>query len=122
MVGIGVDLVDISRIEAALDRGERFAERVFARTERRTAAARRFPARYLAACFAAKEAFLKALGRGLFEGIPLRQIEVAEAADGRVELRLGPLAGQALARAGGRDTLVGLSRDRGVAVAVVVVQ
>jgi holo-[acyl-carrier protein] synthase len=120
--GVGVDLVDIARIGAVLERSERFARRVFTIGERRHGAGRRIPAGHLAACFAAKEAFLKAIGIGLWGGVPLRQIEVVQAADGRHHLKLGPLAEQALRRAGGNAATLGLSRERRVAVAVVVVQ
>jgi len=120
--GVGVDLVDIARIGAVLKRSEGFARRVFTTGERRHGADRRVSAPHLAACFAAKEAFLKSIGTGLWGGVPLRQIEVVHAADGRPRLKLGPLAEQALRRAGGHATMLGLSHDRRVAVAVVVVQ
>lgn len=119
--GLGVDLVDIARIGEVLSRSERFARRVFTTAEQRDGEGHRVPARHLAACFAAKEAFLKAIGTGLWGGVPLRQIEVVHATDERPRLRLGPLAAQALRRAGCNATTLGLSHERRVAVAVVLV-
>ena len=70
--GLGLDLVDIDRLERALDRRPRLAQRLFTAAELDFAAARRRPARHLAVRFAAKEAAIKALG------IPVapRQVEV----------------------------------------------
>ncbi len=75
--GIGIDLVKINRIEAAAKRwGDRFLQRVF--TPREVAYCYQYKQPYtrLAARFAAKEAFLKALGVGLSQGISLQEIEV----------------------------------------------
>ena len=70
--GLGLDLVDIDRLERALDRRPRLAKRLFTAAEIDFAAARRRPARHLAVRFAAKEAAIKALG------VPMapRQVEV----------------------------------------------
>ena len=72
--GIGIDLLEIDRLERALERHPRLAERVFTDGERRYAAARARPGRHLAARFAAKEAVVKALG--LADGFGLGEIEV----------------------------------------------
>ena len=120
--GVGIDLVEIARIGAAVERSERFARRVFTVGERSHVAGPRVLTRHLAACFAAKEAFLKAIGSGLSGGVPLREIEVVQEPDGRHGLKLGPRAEQALRRIGGNTATLGLSRERRVAIAVVVVQ
>lgn len=70
--GIGIDLVEIARVERALDRRPGLAERLFTTAELAYARDRRRPGRHLAARFAAKEAALKALGGG----VELREIEV----------------------------------------------
>lgn len=75
--GIGIDLVRISRIEAALERhGDRFAERILSGHEMKGYAASRHRANFAAKHFAAKEALLKALGTGLRMGIQWRHMEV----------------------------------------------
>ena len=64
--GVGTDLIEIPRVEAALARfGDRFAQRILCEPELRRFAAHRKPAAYLAKRFAAKEAFTKALGTGI---------------------------------------------------------
>ncbi len=66
IVGIGTDLLDAERIRDGLARfGEHYADRILAPAEHAGFYASRDPARYLAKCFAAKEAFAKAAGTGL---------------------------------------------------------
>jgi holo-[acyl-carrier protein] synthase len=75
--GIGIDLVRISRISAALERhGDRFAERILSEYELEAYAASRHRDNFVAKHFAAKEALLKALGTGLRMGIQWRDMEV----------------------------------------------
>ena len=71
--GIGIDLIEVERIERALERRPRLAERLFTAGELEYSMARSRPARHLAARFAAKEAALKALGLG---GMRMAQVEV----------------------------------------------
>ncbi len=59
---MGIDLLEIERLERALDRRPRLAERLFTDAEREYAGARARPAQHLAARFCAKEAVAKALG------------------------------------------------------------
>src|SRR5262245_59726812 len=111
---IGIDLLEIDRLERALERYPRLAERVFTRAERDYAAARARPGRHLAARFAAKEAVVKALGlRGVFG---LGQIEVVAGEPPTVKL-----AGPAAVAAGGRRVEVSLTHSRDFAAAVAIV-
>jgi len=78
IVGIGVDIVEVGRIEHALEvYGERFVRRVF--TEQEAAYCRRAarPAERFATRFAAKEAALKALGTGWRKGLRLVDVQVS---------------------------------------------
>jgi holo-[acyl-carrier protein] synthase len=61
-VSVGIDLLEIERLERALERRPRLAERVFTDSERAYAAARARPGQHLAVRFCAKEAVAKALG------------------------------------------------------------
>lgn len=90
ILGIGSDLCNIERIEQALARsGGRFVARVFTEAERERAESRPFTrAASYAKRFAAKEAFAKALGTGISEGVFLRDIEVVNAGSGAPTLRL----------------------------------
>jgi holo-[acyl-carrier protein] synthase len=87
--GVGVDLVDIQRLETVLQRwGDRFVNRVFTEQEAEFCFKRAFPASPLALRFAAKEAFSKAMGLGMRKGIRWRDIEVFHHSGGRPGLRL----------------------------------
>ncbi|MDR1184285.1 MAG: holo-ACP synthase [Coriobacteriales bacterium] len=73
--GLGVDLIEIERMERALERTPRIRERIFSETERRYAQDKARPAVHFALFFAAKEAVLKALGTGFF-GMAFTDVEV----------------------------------------------
>jgi holo-[acyl-carrier protein] synthase len=113
--GIGIDLLEIDRLERALERHPRLAERVFTAGERDYAAARARPARHLAARFAAKEAVVKALG--LSGGFGLREVEVLAGEPPRVRL-----SGRAAEAATGGRIEVSLTHSREFAAAVAIVE
>ena len=113
--GIGVDLLEIERLERALERRPALRERVFSSGEIEFASRRRRPGRHLAARFAAKEAAVKALGLG---GLRLGDIEVAGGGDRPPRLVLHGAAAEAAARQG-LELQVSLSHSRDLAVAVV---
>jgi holo-[acyl-carrier protein] synthase len=96
ILGVGVDLVDIRRIERTLARfGDRFRDRVFTPGERLACERRRRPPAQFAMRYAAKEACAKALGTGFRQGVFWRDIEVFQLPSGKPMLRL---AGAAAAR------------------------
>jgi holo-[acyl-carrier protein] synthase len=96
IVGIGTDLVDITRIERAIARhGDRFLQRVFTRTERALAERRANRAATYAKRFAAKEACAKALGTGFRRGVYFRDLGVVNLPSGKPTMLL---TGSALAR------------------------
>jgi holo-[acyl-carrier protein] synthase len=73
---VGIDLLEIERLERALERRPRLAERLFTDAERGYAASRARPGQHLAARFCAKEAVAKALGLEVWS---FRDIEVSSA-------------------------------------------
>ncbi|HDG98642.1 MAG TPA: holo-ACP synthase [Desulfobacterales bacterium] len=86
--GIGVDLVDISRMERVLKRwGDRFVDRVFTPVEKKTSYKRVRPYPAFALRFAAKEAFSKALGLGMRGGVKWKEIEVYNDSRGKPGIR-----------------------------------
>ena len=86
---VGIDLVDISRIENLCDKwGKRFLQRVYSEGEMRYCESKSFPAQHYAARFAAKEAFLKCVGIGIGGGVNLKNIEVVNNEKGRPELKI----------------------------------
>jgi holo-[acyl-carrier protein] synthase len=111
--GIGIDLLEIRRLERALERHPRLAERVFTEAERDYAAARARPGRHLAARFAAKEAVVKALG--LSDGFGLREVEIVAG-----EPPTARLLGRAAEAAAGETVEVSLTHSRDFAAAVAV--
>jgi holo-[acyl-carrier protein] synthase len=96
ILGIGSDIVDVRRIERAIERhGERFLGRIFTVAERAKAEARARRVETYAKRFAAKEACAKALGTGLRAGVFWRDMGVVNLPSGRPTMRL---TGGALAR------------------------
>lgn len=115
IVGSGVDVVEIARIERTIERrGEAFERRVYTRAEAQRCRAARCPGRAFALCFAAKEAALKAVGSGWGEGVDFRDVEVV---GDRIVLH-----GPAAARAPGARAHLALSGDRARALALVVLE
>ena len=96
IIGVGVDLIDIRRVEAVLHRhGDRFLTRIFTPRERSDCERRAQPVNGFALRYAAKEACAKALGTGFRWGVFWRDIEVVPLPSGKPTLRL---YGQAAAR------------------------
>jgi len=114
---VGVDIVELDRVDAALQRwGERFLRRVF--TDREVAYCRgRVPE--LAVRFAGKEAVMKALGTGV-RGIAWREIEILPMRGGKPLVFLHGRAQQRAAFLGLQDFAISLSHSRDFAVASVV--
>jgi holo-[acyl-carrier protein] synthase len=84
IVGIGSDLIDISRVEKTLERfGERFTHRCFTEIERAKSDRRRNRAASYAKRFAAKEACSKALGSGISMGVAWRDLGVVNEPTGK---------------------------------------
>ena len=96
IIGLGNDLIDIRRIEKAIERyGDRFLDRIFTPIERAKSDRRAARAASYAKRFAAKEACAKALGTGLSQGVFWRDMGVVNLLTGRPTLAL---TGGALAR------------------------
>lgn len=114
IVGIGVDVVEIARIDAALRRTPRLAQRLFAQSERG------LPAASLAARFAAKEAVAKALGAP--PGLAWTDVEVQREPSGRPRLAVSGTVAAAAQAQGVAHWHLSLSHDGGVCVAMVVAE
>ena len=100
---VGIDMLEIERLERALARRPRLAERLFTDAERAYAASRGRPGQHLAARFCAKEAVAKALG---LDHWSFRDVEVLGGGDEPPEVRL---SGTAAARANALGVRVGIS-------------
>ena len=102
MSGVGIDLLEVARLERALERRPRLAERLFTDAERAYAATRARPVMHLAARFCAKEAVAKALGLTAWS---FREVEVI-ATGAAPEIKL---SGRAAARAAELSATVSVS-------------
>ena len=112
---VGIDLLEIERLEQALERRPRLAERLFTDTERAYAASRARPGQHLAARFCAKEAVAKALG---LEAWSFRDVEVTSAG-GAPEVSLSGAAAERAA-ALGVAVRISLTHTRSQAAAVAI--
>ncbi|MDR3499965.1 MAG: holo-ACP synthase [Parvibaculum sp.] len=89
IIGIGSDLISITRIEKTLERfGERFVERIYTDVERAKSDGRRNRAASYAKRFAAKEACAKALGTGLNRGVFWKDMGVVNLRGGQPTMKL----------------------------------
>jgi holo-[acyl-carrier protein] synthase len=121
IVGIGIDLVHIPRIEQALKRwGERFTHRVFTPEETAYCLKHRDRAQSMALRFAAKEACSKALGTGMRMGIAWRQMAIAHEPSGKPVLRLSDAALRRARELGSKTWHVSLSHEKEYATAIVI--
>ena len=113
MSGVGLDLLEIDRMERALARRPRLAERLFTAAEREYAAGKARPAQHLAARFCAKEAVAKALGLRAWSP---RDVEVVGGGDEPPRVRLAGAAAERAAQLGA-SVSVSLTHTRGLAAA-----
>ena len=121
IVGLGLDVIPISRIATMLARyGARLEERLFTDDERAYCRGRGMPEQHFAVRFAAKEALLKALSAP--SGLRWREIEVLPGSGGAPELRLSGAAAEAAASRGVVRRHVSLTHAGDVAAAVVVLE
>jgi len=115
---IGIDLVEIQRIEEAIKRyGERFTERVFTPWEIQYCNSKINPMLSFAGRFAVKEAVFKAVGTGFAEGVKWKSVEIVNDQKGQPRVRLGKAIRDHI---GDKDILISLShtKDHSVAVAI----
>ena len=118
IIGIGTDLVLLSRIEAVMERqGERFAQRILTPAELQRFRSHSQPARYLAKRYAAKEAILKALGTGLAKGMSWQHMQIDNDAQGAPFVTLSGVALQRLQQGGGGRMLLSPRDEREHALA-----
>ena len=123
VAGLGVDLARIERFRRLLnEQKDAVLERLFTSGEKAYALKKVDPAPFLAARFAAKEAFMKALGTGLRHGVSWREIEVVKDPAGKPMLELRGKTAQIFEERGGGALHLSLSHDGDYAVASVVLE
>lgn len=118
MLLLGIDLLEIGRIEKCIKKSPRFCQRILGNTEYAQLESRGFPAQSVAASFCAKEAFSKALGTGI-RSFAMREVELLRRENGAPYLHFtGRAAG--LVHASGAVFTVSITHTKEYAAAVVV--
>jgi holo-[acyl-carrier protein] synthase len=123
IVGTGVDLAEVPRIRASIERfGARFIERIY--TPEEIAYVERKANRYerYAARFAAKEAGMKAIGTGWRHGVRWQDFEVANLPSGKPTLRLHGVAGRVADKLGVRNVSLSLTHTAELGMAHVILE
>ena len=120
--GIGVDMVEIERVQKLIAKDLGFAERIFTPREIAYCESKFFKAQHYAARFTAKEAFFKALGTGFRGGMSWQDVEVENDVLGKPQLRLAAVALRQFEKRKLKKALLSLSHTRGMAVALVVIE
>lgn len=121
VVGIGTDIVSISRIERAVSKRPAFAKRILSEKELLFFFERNSSPAFLAGRFASKEAVMKALGTGLSQGIRFKDIEIIY----KNKAPLVVLKGEALNKfnsLGGSKIFLSISHEKDFAVSFVVIE
>lgn len=123
VLGIGVDLVENARIQHSLDRfGQRFLDRVFTAGEIEYSQSMKYPARHLAARFAAKEAVSKAFGTGIGKAMGWKDIDVHRKPSGEPFVVLEGGAKKLAEERGVAAVWITLSHTENHAMAMIVVE
>lgn len=118
ILGLGVDIVEIGRLDAAIQRqGQAFLNRCFLPSEQEYCRTHKEPARHYAARFAVKEAVSKALGTGIGAELGWLDIEVRRRATGAPFVILHGIGAETARRLGIRDLLISISHSEHYAVA-----
>jgi holo-[acyl-carrier protein] synthase len=121
IVGLGIDIAEINRIEAAIGRyGDHFLRRLFTPAEIEYCESHRNRFERYAGRFAAKEAAMKALGTGWRRGVRWVDIEVIRDPAGKPSLRLAGQAGAFAARLGVRNIALTIPHAGNTALAEVI--
>jgi holo-[acyl-carrier protein] synthase len=120
--GIGTDIIETERLRQKLERKPAMAQKIFSERERAYCEKQKYPEQGLAARFAAKEAFLKALGSGWVAPMEFYEIEVLNNEAGKPYIELTGKTKRIVEAKGNFRMLVSLSHVKAMATAVVVVE
>jgi holo-[acyl-carrier protein] synthase len=123
IVGTGIDIAEVDRIAASIERfGRRFINRIFTPEEIQYCESKANKSERYAARFAAKEAGMKAIGTGWSRGVRWQDIEVQRLPGGRPNLVFHGRAREFFTRLGAHRAHLSLSHTKGMAMAVVVLE
>ena len=122
ILGIGTDLIEVERVAGKMEKKAGFKELVFSPAEIIYCEARANKYEHYAARFAAKEAFLKAIGTGWRSGTAFNEIEVYNDAEGKPELRFLGITAHTVAEMKAGKIFVSLSHLKTMACAMVIIE
>ncbi len=123
IVGTGIDITEVARIAAAIERyGERFLRRVYTPREIEYCRSKRNANERFAARFAAKEAAMKAIGTGLRRGVTWQDVEVAHQPGGRPTIVFTGKAAEFAAQLGVKHVALSLTHTAETAMAQVILE
>lgn len=121
IIGIGIDITEIEKFAKNIE-GDAFQRKVFAPAELESCSGTKNNADCLAGKFAAKEAFMKALGAGIRQEVWFTQIEVLNDESGKPIVNVSGEAQKRLEESGAKQVHVSISHSGGMAVAVVILE
>jgi holo-[acyl-carrier protein] synthase len=123
LLGIGIDMVKVSRMETIIRRWDRnFLERIFTKAEQEYCLQKKMAHVHFSGRFAVKEALLKAMGSGLRQGISWKEIETLPSATGQPRVSLSGRVRQVADEMGACDILSSITHDADYAIAQVLLQ
>jgi len=120
--GAGIDLIEISRIRKSI-KNKNFIDRIYSKSEIQQARSLKNKSSFFAKRFAAKEAFSKAMGTGISEGISFNEITVVNNIKGKPSIKLsGKTKSIVLKKIKKAKVYLSLSDERTHAVAMVIIE
>ncbi len=122
IAGLGIDMIEVERVATKIAKGSGFRELVFSKKEIDYCDAKTNKAEHYAARFAAKEAFLKALGTGWLNGTAFNEIEITNDGKGKPRLTLLGETATKIAAMHFTNISVSLTHLKTIASAVVIIE
>lgn len=122
IIGTGFDLIEVERLQRAMEKNEHFGDKVFTRKEIEYCSLRANQYESYAARFAAKEALLKAMGTGWADGIQWTDIELYNQENGKPAISVSGIAAEKLQVYGSYRLHVSLSHLKSIAGATVIIE
>ena len=122
IIGTGIDIIEVARVAEKVNKESGFRQKVFSNSEVQFCESRNDKSQSYAGRFAAKEAFLKATGKGLALGFELRDIEIINDSAGKPEIMLRGNFQQLAADNGWNKIHLSLSHLQHIACAVVILE
>ena len=120
--GIGVDILEVKRLNKILDRDSRFIDRIFTEEEIAYCDSKANRSQHYAARFTAKEAFFKALGSGWRSGLSWKEVWIENDDLGKPEIRIGGVTRDFFEKKGFRNINISISHSRDYALALVIIE